>query len=163
MRVYISGALMGASDLERVRLLYESFASACHQADCEPYLPHQNTDPRIHADLSDDLILKRDMDQLKLADIVVVYLGEPSLGVGAEIALAIQQNKPILAVYESSKRISRFILGFLKSYPEASIYTYESVEDACNWIHHRLCTSFVPKAWHNGAGVITTSPHSFNG
>jgi hypothetical protein len=136
--VYISGALMGARDLEAVRSLYESFATACESAGWIPYLPHQNTDPVVSANLTGEEVVSRDLLHLGSAGVVLAYLGEPSLGVGAELAIAMQMGKPIIALYESTRRVSRFALGLIDRYPLGMAYTFSSVDQACNIIVEAL-------------------------
>jgi 2'-deoxynucleoside 5'-phosphate N-hydrolase len=136
--IYISGALMAASNLQRSRDLYESFALACRKANWEPYLPHQKTDPLLAADISDELVLDQDIKELTSSDAVLVYLGEPSLGVGAEIVIAIQHKIPIIGLYENNKKVSRFILGLLKRYELACISTYSTISEADVFIQDAL-------------------------
>jgi nucleoside 2-deoxyribosyltransferase len=139
--VYISGALMNAVDLSRSRILYEQLAHACICAGYTAYLPHQNTDPEEMSEISAEVVMQRDMDELNKASVLVAYIGEPSLGVGAEIAIAMQQEKTILAVYDSANRVSRFILGLLAKYPHGSVFAYDSVAGACNWVTTTLKAS----------------------
>lgn len=137
-KVYISGALMGARDLGRARELYEIFASACRDAGWIPYLPHSNTDPDAAATLPASTVVSRDLEELESADVLLAYLGEPSLGVGAEIALAVCRDKPILATYESGRRISRFVLGLLECHRSAAVFEFRSEREACEWIKASL-------------------------
>lgn len=129
---------MGATDIGRVRHLYELFASACQQAGWEAYLPHRNTDPELTTELADTAVLEKDLEQIRRADVIIAYLGEPSLGVGAELAIAMQQEKMIVALYESSKTVSRFVLGLLRKYPNASVFAYASLEEASQRIRDVL-------------------------
>jgi 2'-deoxynucleoside 5'-phosphate N-hydrolase len=138
LAVYISGALMGASDLPRVRELYEEFATVCEREGCTAYLPHRNTDPETTAFLSTDSVAEQDIAKLSKADVILAYLGEPSLGVGAEIAIAVQQGKHILALYESSKNVSRFVQGLLSKYPKSRVCRFETKDDAFAWIGAEL-------------------------
>lgn len=149
---------MGARDLSKSRQLYEAFALASERAKWEPYLPHQNTDPQVQADLPDIVVLTKDMEQLLQSDAIIAYLGEPSLGVGAEIVFAMQNNKRILAVYESSKSPSRFVIGLLKSYPRATILTYDTVEEVCEWIGQTLYAE-LESSIHTPSAKQGASPH----
>jgi 2'-deoxynucleoside 5'-phosphate N-hydrolase len=140
LRVYISGALMGASDLNRVRNLYQRFAEACEAVQWEPYLPHTRTDPERDGGATPSEVIDADLRELNRSDVVIAYLGEPSLGVGAEVVLAMQSGKAILAVYESSRRVSRFVGGLLERYPQARVLSFESVDEAASWIGNQLGT-----------------------
>ena|ERR1022692_3930794 len=86
----------------------------------------------------DDEVMAKDLSELGNANVIVAYLGEPSLGVGAELVIAMQQGKIILGVYESRKRISRFMRGLLSSYEKASLYEFGSLAEACGWITDAL-------------------------
>jgi nucleoside 2-deoxyribosyltransferase len=132
--VYISGALMGARDLSRARSLYKRFASACEAAGWQSYLPHESTDPQLAGEIPSEDVMQRDLERLTQSDAMVAYIGEPSLGVGAEIVLAMQQNKFILAVHDSSKPVSRFVKGLLLNYKKAHLYSYDAVDEVCEWI-----------------------------
>lgn len=129
---------MGAKDLNRARELYELFAAACEQVNWAPYLPHRNTDPNFASDISASAVALRDTQELKRCDAIIIYMGEPSLGVGAELVLAMQQGKPILAIYEKSKLVSRFAIGLLEHYPKAHIFQYVSVEEGIQRIKEFL-------------------------
>lgn len=129
---------MGASDLRRVRDLYERFARACIACGWQAYLPHTQTDPEFEKELAQTDVMEADLRELNRADVVVAYLGEPSLGTGAEIVLAMQAHKPILALHESSKPVSRFVCGLLQQYGNAETYAFSSIENATAWIGTRL-------------------------
>jgi len=144
MKIYISGALMGASDLERVRDLYESFADTCRQGGHEPYLPHSKTDPALASHAEARVVYDTDLEMLNGSDLVVAYLGEPSLGVGAEIAIALHNQTPILALYEDERVVSRFLIGLLERYGRASICSYRTLDEAKIWLLDRLAAQAEP-------------------
>lgn len=77
------------------------FAGACHDASWTPYLPHSSTDPELAGSLSPETVMSKDLRELDRADVAPAYGGETSLGVGAEIAIAISRGTQILAIYES--------------------------------------------------------------
>ena len=139
MRAYISGALLNAADLDRSRAVYEAFAAACREAGWETYLPHEHADPIRDAHLTNRDVAERDLDEITASDAVVAYIGEPSLGVGAEVALALTTGKRVLAVADEGRRVSRFLVGLLELHPDsASFYRYRSLDDACAWIRRTL-------------------------
>ena len=135
MRAYLSGALQNAHDVDRARALYERLAEACRGAGWEAYVPHLRADPIRDAGLSNLEVAERDLDEISLADVIVAYLGEPSLGVGAEIALALKAGKRVIAVAEEGRRVSRFLIGLLELHPGQAAFTrYVRMEDAEAWI-----------------------------
>ena len=139
MRAYISGALINAARLDDARRLYERLADACVAADCEAYVPHQHADPVRDPDLSNRAVATRDLEHVRAADVLVAYVGEPSLGVGAEVAIALAAGKRVLLVAESDRKVSRFLLGLAEMYPaQSEVLRYASIDDAAAWITARL-------------------------
>ncbi len=113
--VYISGALKASRDLDRARALYERAAYVVREAGDQPYLPHQHTDPERNAAISPVQVFQRDLGALRSADAVLAFLSEPSLGVGAELALCAQAGTPMLGLVTPSDEVSRFAIGLLGS------------------------------------------------
>jgi len=139
VRVYISGALLNSGDLASARELYEAFAAASREAGCEPYLPHQHADPVRDAGLSNLDVARRDLREIDRADCLVAYVGEPSLGVGAEVAIALAAGKRVFALAPSDRRVSRFMLGMLELHPAlASVCRYADRDQALGWIRQSL-------------------------
>src|SRR5438067_1589225 len=97
-KVYISGALMGAKDLNRVKQLYSDIALICDENGLHPYLPHNNTDPINNSNVSDTEVFRKDFEELIKSFLVISYIGEPSLGVGAELSICISHNIPVITV-----------------------------------------------------------------
>jgi hypothetical protein len=133
MRIYISGALRGANDLEAARVKYETTARLLSREGISAYLPHQQTDPYRAWALEPVTVFSQDLQALSESDAILAFLDEPSLGVGAEIVLAVQNRKPVVGVYRNGNIISRFIEGFLIS-ANCSILRYDDLEDLVNQI-----------------------------
>jgi len=113
IRVYISGPLTGAPDLRAARLYYERLAQVCRQEGLVPYLPHTESDPQLHAGESAETVFKRDLHHLLSSQLIVAFIGSPSLGVGAELALASEKDIQIIAIRRPGDTVSRFLLGML--------------------------------------------------
>ncbi len=62
-------------------------------------------------------VAERDLDNVTASDVIVAYVGEPSLGVGAEVAIALRAGKTVLVVAEADRRVSRFLLGLVELHP----------------------------------------------
>jgi len=135
MRAYISGALMNVPDLPAARALYERLGAACASAGCDAYVPHQHADPLHDPDMKNVEVAEKDLTAISAADILVADIGEPSLGVGAEIVIALNARKRVLAVAAEGRRVSRFILGLLEMHPDqATFFRYRTVDQACAWL-----------------------------
>ena len=139
MRAYISGALINAGHLEQARALYERLAEACVAAGWDAYVPHQHADPVRDPDLSNVEVATRDLDQVNAADVIVAYVGEPSLGVGAEVAIALAAGKRVLLVAPRDRRVSRFLLGLAELHSgRTAVCRYDALEEAVAWIEATL-------------------------
>ena len=139
VRAYISGALINAARLDDARKLYERLAEACASAGCAAYVPHQHADPVRDPDLPNAEVARRDLAEVRAADVLVAYVGEPSLGVGAEVAIALAEGKRVLLVAEADRKVSRFLLGLAELYPSQSqVLRYAAVDDAAAWITAQL-------------------------
>lgn len=113
MRVYISGALKASRDLVAARKLYEYAADSVRRVGVEPYLPHNSTDPEAEADLSPTAVYRTDILALRNSHAVIAFLDEPSLGVGAELAICALEDIPVLGLCRSEVGVSRFAVGCL--------------------------------------------------
>lgn len=78
--------------------------------------------------LDDRAIYDRDIAWLRSSDVVIAEVTLPSLGVGYEIAQAIQLHKRVLCLYrpQEKKRLSAMIAGC----PEVTTAQYSSLEQA---------------------------------
>jgi nucleoside 2-deoxyribosyltransferase len=147
MLAYISGALLNATDLSKSRALYERFADACRNAGWDAYVPHQHADPVRDAHLTNSDVAKRDLEQVRAADALVTYVGEPSLGVGAEVAIALAAGKRVLLLAERDRRVSRFLLGMAELQPAlTAVCRYDTESQATAWITAELAAIQPPSS-----------------
>lgn len=139
MQAYISGALLNAAQLDKSRALYERFAEACREAGWAAYVPHQHADPVRDSHLSNVDVAERDLENVTAADVLVAYVGEPSLGVGAEVAIALRAGKRVLIVAEADRKVSRFLLGLAEMHAgQTAVLRYQTVDEAVAWITTQL-------------------------
>ena len=77
--------------------------------------------------LDDARIYQRDIDWLKSSDMLVAEVSSPSLGVGFEIAKAIELKKQVLCFYRKNpdQRLSAMIAGC----PDVKVFEYDDFED----------------------------------
>jgi nucleoside 2-deoxyribosyltransferase len=76
---------------------------------------------------SDKYIHDRDLEWVKKSDLMIAEVSTPSLGVGYEIAMAIQLKKPVFCFYKvnSGKRLSAMINGS----ENVKIFEYYNLKD----------------------------------
>ena len=106
---------MGARDLEQVKVLYNFVATVCLKNGYSPYLPHLHTDPVKNRESSDIEVFSKDYAEMISSSVVLSYIGEPSLGVGAELSICVNQNIPVISFFERQSSVSRFLKGMLQS------------------------------------------------
>jgi 2'-deoxynucleoside 5'-phosphate N-hydrolase len=143
---YISGPLQAAVDLARARAFYEHLAHICHESGCEPYVPHQQTDPVHHAGASAHSVYTRDLEAVANADLIVAYVGAPSSGVGAELGIAHERHIPVIGLCGPEGVASRFIEGLLGATPSAVLLRYRDY-DECRLVLASAVDAFVDHRW----------------
>jgi hypothetical protein len=78
--------------------------------------------------MPDEAIYRRDIEWIRMADVVIAEVTSPSLGVGYEIACAEALDKPILCLYcpSSGARLSAMVAGN----PRLLVREYGELEEA---------------------------------
>lgn len=66
---------------------------------------------KIEEKMSEQEIFEKDVTWINESDCVIADVTVPSIGVGYEICHAINQNKPVLCVYETGAKASAMVLG----------------------------------------------------
>lgn len=124
-KLYISGALTGIENPEKIKAFYEAIASICEEIGFNAYVPHVNTDPINNADISPRQVFETDKHQVSRSSLLIAYLGYPSFGVGMELAYADTNAIPIILLYEKGKVISRFPRGIPTVISEIQFNDYD--------------------------------------
>ncbi len=77
------------------------------------YIADKNISEKGEDNLDSQYIYQRDVEWLKLSDVIIAEVSNPSLGVGYEIALAEILKKKIICLYNSNseKQLSAMIEG----------------------------------------------------
>ena len=137
-RVYVSGALTGLnSENSCMKEFYERIAITVDKV-CgtgAAYVPHMNTDPIKHPDVTPEEVYRLDKKKVCTSDLVIAYVGIPSLGVGAELEMANKKGIPILLLYEKGERVSRLPRGMESV---KGICEYSTEEEALQWVEQKL-------------------------
>ena len=134
-RAYISGPLQAAPDLQAARVFYERLAATCRECNVLPYVPHQATDPELAAELLPTEVFDRDVAALDASDLVIADIGPASSGVGAEVGLACSRGTPVIAVWRSGVKPSRFVHGLLASRDTSVFIEFVDDDDCCRQLN----------------------------
>lgn len=126
MKIYFSGSISGGRDhaaiyprvVTRLRAQGHHVLSA-HVADPVALEAEKDLPPRA--------VFERDARWVEEADALIAEVSTPSLGVGYEVALAVQLGKPVLCVYRSGVRVSKMITG--NPAPRLTVAEYSSEAD----------------------------------
>lgn len=129
MKVYISGALAASKDIATARRRYEELAALLTAAGHSPYLPHSRTDPERSPGIASADVFREDMEALVRADAVVAIMDEPSLGVGAEIAIALERGIMVIGAFHRGANASRFVRGLLEGSPRGAVFEYDELTE----------------------------------
>lgn len=112
--IYISGALTSGDEaaLAQLKCFYSKIGELCRSLSMSAYVPHESgTDPVKDPDVPPVEVYTDDMARVSEARLVIAYVGQPSLGVGAEIERARQQGTDVILLWEKGRRVSRLIRG----------------------------------------------------
>lgn len=112
MNIYFSGSISGGRDLLPVYKIIvtelKKYGTVLteHIADSGLTIGGEKNE-------SDHVIFNRDIKWLKQADLIIAEVTTPSLGVGYEIALGIEKNIPVHALFctKNNRRLSAMISG----------------------------------------------------
>ncbi|MEA5564349.1 XRE family transcriptional regulator [Anabaena sp. UHCC 0399] len=124
-RIYVSGALTGINNSDSLKEFYVDIGLLCEDTGFQAYIPHLNTDPNKHPNISPRQVFETDKHQVTKSDLVIAYIGYASLGVGMELAYAETNAIPIIMLYEKGKVVSRFPRGIPSVLSEIEFKDYQ--------------------------------------
>jgi nucleoside 2-deoxyribosyltransferase len=81
-------------------------------------------------------VYTRDTDWIRACDLLIAEVSVPSHGVGYEIAFALGLGKPVLAVYQVGRKVSKMISG--NPDPGLTLAMYQTPADAIQQIRNYL-------------------------
>ncbi len=149
LKVYISGALTNVDDLPAAKAFYEAIGALCEEMGLEAYVPHLHTDPVRHPGITPRQVFVTDKHHVVRSNLVIAYIGIPSLGVGMELAYAETHDVPIILLYERGRAVSRIARGVPTIVSEIQ---FEDYEDALHQLRELL-----PR-WRDAAGAAAARP-----
>ena len=109
-KIYISGTLTYAA--EKQKKIYLKISELCKPF-CETvYVPHLNgTDPVKNPDVTPAEVWQKDYQEVISSDLVIAFVGEPSLGTGGELEIARMAGRDIILWRFKGQKVSRLPLG----------------------------------------------------
>lgn len=132
MKIYLSGAIRGGRELQKI---YEKILEILRNKGHNVLTFHVASKNIQEEELKieDKEIFLKDINWLNEADCVVAEVSTPSLGVGYEIAHALNRKTPVLALFDKNfAPISAMITG--NDSPHLVIKEYSSIAQLENMI-----------------------------
>ena len=105
----------------------DSIESVVRSLDFQTFLPHRDLHQWGKANLSEDEVGKRSMEELKNADLLIAY-PEQSVGVNIELGWASAFKKKVLILLNESSRVSIMHSG-LKGVTDSKIIQFKDIMD----------------------------------
>jgi len=126
VRIYFSGAISGGRDnLPVYQHIVERLLHAGHEIPsahvAEPAVLRQEVS------VSPRQVYLRDVGWIKECDAMVAEVSTPSLGVGYEVAYALNIGRPVLCLYKSGLLVSKMITG--NPAPGLVVATYADLDE----------------------------------
>jgi 2'-deoxynucleoside 5'-phosphate N-hydrolase len=141
MKIYFACSITGGREFEAVyqtivRALVEDqhVVSTAHLAETGVTALEAGIEPRE--------VYARDVDWIRDCDVLIAEVSVPSHGVGYEIGFSLALGKPVLALYQDGRKVSKMISG--NPDPNLAVKRYSTTEEAIveieNFLNkHKLC------------------------
>ena len=91
------------------------------------HVADQNITVYGETDLSKEEIYDREMESIKNSDVLIAEVTTPSLGVGFEIAQALNKAKRVICLYQGGNTYK--LSAMIKGDPKVEVFTYSTKEE----------------------------------
>lgn len=136
MQFYISGALEDSAKPSSARELLESCGRIIKAAGGVPYLTPPETGPEETEDYPHELAaFYEEPEGKKDSKASVIFLNEPSLKVGFDIATSLYSYMPILALIHRNRDVPKYVKGLFEEH-RIELQHYEGECDLEQCISH---------------------------
>ncbi len=145
MNIYFACSITGGRDFEAVyQTITKALAEDCHEV---PTAHLAETGVTALEAVIDPLeVYSRDVAWIRASEALIAEVSAPSHGVGYEIGFALRLGKPVLALYEQGRKVSKMISG--NPDPNLSVKSYKNPEHAVELIREFLPDSFIREKRH---------------
>lgn len=127
MNIYFACSITGGREFESV---YQAIVRALTEEGHEVPTAHlaESGVGAVEAVIHPDEVYERDVAWIRACDVLIAEVSVPSHGVGYEIGFALGLGKPVLALYQEERRVSKMISGNPDS--RLTVEPYQTPEDA---------------------------------
>ncbi|NTU56773.1 MAG: hypothetical protein HGA79_11035 [Anaerolineales bacterium] len=127
MNIYFACSITGGREFESV---YQAIVGALAEAGHEVPTAHlaESGVGAVEAVIHPSEVYERDVAWIRACDVLIAEVSVPSHGVGYEIGFALSLGKPVLALYQDGRKVSKMISGNPDS--RLTVESYQTPEDA---------------------------------
>jgi nucleoside 2-deoxyribosyltransferase len=127
MNIYFACSITGGREFESV---YQAIVQALAEKGHEVPTAHlaESGVTAIEAVIDPNEVYSRDVAWIRACDVLIAEVSVPSHGVGYEIGFALGIGKPVLAISQKGRKISKMISG--NPDPNLTVKTYETSSEA---------------------------------
>ncbi len=127
MNIYFACSITGGRELES---FYQDFVAALEARGHVVPTSHLASSEALEGErvLTPLNVYERDVRWIRECDALIAEVGVPSHGVGYEIGYALNLGKPVLCIYQKSRRVSKMITG--NPDPALRVSGYSSFDEA---------------------------------
>lgn len=138
MNIYFACSITGGREFESV---YQAIVGALTENGHEVPTAHlaESGIGAVEAVIHPNEVYERDVAWIRACDLLIAEVSVPSHGVGYEIGFALGIGKPVLALYQEGRKVSKMISGNLDS--NLTVSLYRTPEDAI-----QIIVNFLSKA-----------------
>lgn len=131
MNIYFACSITGGREYESV---YQAIVAALTEAGHEVPTAHLagSGAAEKEAELGPQAVYARDTDWIRACDVLIAEVSVPSHGVGYEIGFALGLGKPVLALHQEGKKVSKMISG--NPDPRLTLMMYPTPDEAIKQI-----------------------------
>jgi nucleoside 2-deoxyribosyltransferase len=127
MNIYFACSITGGREFEAVyQAIVHALAEDGHQVPTA-HLAESGITAR-EAVIDPHEVYSRDVTWIRECDVLIAEVSMPSHGVGYEIGFALGNGKPVLALYQEGRKVSKMISG--NPDPRLAVKIYQKPEDA---------------------------------
>jgi hypothetical protein len=145
MNIYFACSITGGREFESVyQVITQAVAEDNHQVPTA-HLAESGV-ASLEAVIDPLEVYTRDTTWIKASDILIAEVSVPSHGVGYEIGYALGLGKPVLALYQEGRKVSKMICG--NPDPKLLVRCYESPGKAVEIVRGFLTTKCIREKRH---------------
>jgi nucleoside 2-deoxyribosyltransferase len=110
MNIYFACSITGGREFESVyQVITKALIDDCHEV---PTAHLAESEVMALEAVIDPLeVYQRDVNWIRESDVLIAEISAPSHGVGYEIGFALGLGKPVLALYQQGRKVSKMISG----------------------------------------------------